>query len=163
MFFSSRLLVGSQDHRALSGSVSGAILSPEDQSLPLTPTALRMLLDTFEMTDLSAEAIRTPTSKYVQETVGKCETVLVFDTTRAGVSKNIGVVIMLIEMFGSHLFQHTDFAVVCNPFLLCRSTVLDCWQRMDNMFVNNAFRILQVSPQAISAFMSYRNDKDCPK
>jgi hypothetical protein len=31
---------------------------------------------------------------------------------------------------------------------------------MDNMFVNNAFRILQASPQAISAFMSRRNDED---
>lgn len=117
-------------------------------------------MDTFETTDLPADVTRTLISKYVQETVGNCETVLASDATSAGVSKNIGVVITLMETFGSHLFQHTDFAVVCNPYLLCRSTVLNCWQRMDNMFVNNALRILQASPQAISAFMSRRNDED---
>jgi hypothetical protein len=31
---------------------------------------------------------------------------------------------------------------------------------MDNMFIHHAFHILQASPQAISAFMSLRNDKD---
>lgn len=124
-------------------TVSSAILSQEDESFSLTPTVLRTFVDTFETKDLPAEATRTLISKYVQETVGKCEMVLASDATTAEVSKNIGVVITLIETFGSHLFQHTDFAV-----------------RMDNMFVNNALRILQASPQAISAFMSRRNDED---
>ncbi|KAG2132698.1 uncharacterized protein EDB93DRAFT_1323055 [Suillus bovinus] len=124
-------------------TVSSAILSQEDQSPSLTPTVLRTFVDIFEATDLPAEFTRTLISKYVQETVGKCETVLASDTTSAEVSKNIGVVITLIETFGPHLFQHTDFAM-----------------RMDNMFINNALRILQVSPQAISAFMSGRNDED---
>lgn len=124
-------------------TVSSAILSQDDESLSLIPTVLRTFVDTFETTDLPADVTRTLISKYVQETVGNCETVLASDTTSAGVSKNIGVVITLMETFGSHLFQHTDFAV-----------------RMDNMFVNNALRILQASPQAISTFMSRRNDED---
>ncbi|KAG1729725.1 hypothetical protein EDB19DRAFT_1641737 [Suillus lakei] len=124
-------------------TVSSAILSQEDESLSLTPTVLRTFVDTFETQDLPAEVTRTLISKYVQETVGKCETVLASDATSAGVSKNIGVVITLMETFGSHLFQHSDFAV-----------------RMDNMFVNHALRILQSSPHAISAFMSRRNDED---
>jgi hypothetical protein len=119
-----------------------------------------MFADTFETKDHLAEVTRTLITKYVHETVGKCETVLASDATNAGISKNIGVVITLMETFGSHLFQNTEFAVVCNPPLLCRSTVLNCWQRMDNMFVNNALRILQASPHAISAFMSRRNDED---
>ncbi|KAG1779464.1 hypothetical protein EV702DRAFT_1178536 [Suillus placidus] len=124
-------------------TVSSAILSQEDESLSLTPTVLRTFVDTFETKDFPAEVTRTLISKYIQETVGKCETVLASDATSAGISKNIGVVVTLMETFGSHLFQHTDFAV-----------------RMDNMFVNNALRILQASPQAISAFMSRRNDED---
>lgn len=124
-------------------TVSSAILSQEDDSLSLIPTVLRTFVDTFETKGLPAEVTRTLMSKYVQETVGKCETVLTSNATSARISKNIGVVITLIETFGSHLFQHSDFAV-----------------RMDNMFVNNALRILQASPHAISAFMSHRNDED---
>ncbi|KAG1837363.1 hypothetical protein DFJ58DRAFT_863015 [Suillus subalutaceus] len=124
-------------------TVSSAILSQEDGSLSLSPTVLRMFVDTFETKDLPAEVTRTLISKYVQETVEKCETVLASDVTSAGISKNISVVITLMETFGSHLFQHTDFTV-----------------RVDNMFINNALRILQASPQAISAFMSRRNDED---
>lgn len=76
-------------------------------------------MDTFETKGLPAEVTRTLMRKYVQETVGKCETVLTSNATSARVSKNIGMVITLIETFGSHLFQHIDFAVVCNPSLLC--------------------------------------------
>jgi hypothetical protein len=124
-------------------TISCAILSQEDESLSLTPTVLRMFVDTFETKDLLAEVTRTLITKYVHETVGKCETVLASDATNAGISKNIGVVITLMETFGSNLFQNTEFAV-----------------RMDNMFVNNALRILQASPHAISAFMSCRSDED---
>ncbi|KAG2130479.1 hypothetical protein BD769DRAFT_1452567 [Suillus cothurnatus] len=124
-------------------TISCAILSQEDESLSLTPTVLRMFVDTFETKDHLAEVTRTLITKYVHETVGKCETVLASDAINAGISKNIGVVITLMETFGSHLFQNTEFAV-----------------RMDNMFVNNALRILQASPHAISAFMSRRNDED---
>jgi hypothetical protein len=124
-------------------TISCAILSQEDESLSLTPTVLRMFVDTFETKDHLAEVTRTLITEYVHETVGKCETVLASDATNAGISKNIGVVITLMETFGSHLFQNTEFAV-----------------RMDNMFVNNALRILQASPHAISAFMSRRNDED---
>lgn len=124
-------------------TISCAILSQEDESLSLTPTVLRMFVDTFETKDLLAEVTRTLITKYVHETVGKCETVLASDATNAGISKNIGVVITLMETFGSNLFQNTEFAV-----------------RMDNMFVNNALRILQASPHAISAFMSRRSDED---
>ncbi|KAG1741443.1 uncharacterized protein EDB91DRAFT_1130453 [Suillus paluster] len=124
-------------------TVSTAILSQDDESLSLTPTVLRTFVDTFQTEDLPAEVTRTLIGKYVQETVGKCETVLASDAASAEVSKKIGVVITLMETFGSHLFQHSDFAV-----------------RMDNMFVHHALRILQASPQAISAFMSCRNDED---
>ncbi|KAG2146336.1 hypothetical protein DEU56DRAFT_932250 [Suillus clintonianus] len=124
-------------------TVSSAVLSQEDESLALTPTVLRTFVDTFETKGLPAEVTRTLISNYVQETVGKCETVLASEAISAGLSKNIGVVITVMETFGSHLFQHSDFAV-----------------RMDNMFINHALRILQASPQAISTFMSRRNDED---
>lgn len=121
---------------------------------------LQVFVNTFETNSLPGELTRILLSTYVQESVEKCETILACGGASAGVSKSISTVITLMETFGSQLFQHPDFAVVCSPPLLHRSTVLNSWQRMDNMFINHAFHILQASPQAISAFMSFRNDQD---
>ena len=83
-------------------------------------------MDTFEINNLPGELTRTLLSIYVQETVEKCETVLACSEASAGISKNISAVITLMETFGSQLFHHPDFAVVCNSLVLCGSSTLNC-------------------------------------